>query len=458
MKTAFITVAALALAASTASASEPTTKPTTTKPLSVADAKLKTVGKAKEEAGIMKAVRDVETSLVGEAAASQAQADKDCTDDQSTEVKLAPFAFHGRSSNLVEGCEATSTCGKLVATEKRELPAIAAAIDSNKGASAAKSTENSRLSGLNEDDEKAMTDAQTASKAATALYKTESANIANAVRVLTQIRARLKENGKLVFTQDEAKVLGSEHVAFLQAAAKGIGSKAEVDALAKLIDELIAKLKNEGKAVHDAENAQVLRTKGQVQTHQANIQTRQAKIAANAKDIMEHNRIVAESTPRLALKMSASANIADGCVQGHTAYKETMFSLRRELVVIREIKGYVAPAPVNSIALPGSFGMVSKSTSRKKIGKVSGSDMTVSCLWKDQGWGNRKGQFEACGTKCVRISTYAAPHKWERFTFTVPASLGAQVTFLAQGVCYSPGHKLYVKDCKVSGRPVAKAV
>ena len=134
-----------------------------------------------------------------------------------------------------------------------------------------------------------------------------------------------------------------------------------------------------------------------------------------------------------------------------------MFSLRRELVVIREIKGYVAPAKPNTKQIGGSFSMTTKATTRKQLGQAKGSDLILSCLWKDQGWGNRKGKIEACSAagQCARISTYASPHKWERFTFDVPANLGESVTFFGQAVAYSPGHRLYVKDCKVIGTPVA---
>ena len=135
-----------------------------------------------------------------------------------------------------------------------------------------------------------------------------------------------------------------------------------------------------------------------------------------------------------------------------------MYSLRRELVVIREIKGYVAPAKPNTKTTGVSTSMETKATSRKMVGEAKGSDLVLSCLWKDQGWGNRKGRIEACGgdggKECVRISTYASPHKWERFNFDVPSSLGESVTFYGQAVAWSPGHKLYVKDCKVTGRPV----
>ncbi len=155
--------------------------------MSVADAKLKSVGKAKEEEAIMKAVRDVESSLLAEAQTAQTEAEKECTDDQASEVKLAPFPFHGRSTNLVVGCEKGSKCANLMSTEQTELTNLATVVDSNKASASAKRTENANLSKLNAQDTKTADEVFAASKAATERNYAMKANLEKAVGVLNQM-------------------------------------------------------------------------------------------------------------------------------------------------------------------------------------------------------------------------------------------------------------------------------
>ena len=155
--------------------------------MSVGDAKLKLVGKEKEEQAIMKAVRQVEGSLIGEGEAAQTAAEKQCTDDQAAEVKLAPFKFHGRSMNMVVGCEKDSRCASLMSTEQQELTALATTIDSNKASATAKTGENTQLAAQNEADKDKMQKITNEAKAATEKHGAAKANIANAIRVLTQM-------------------------------------------------------------------------------------------------------------------------------------------------------------------------------------------------------------------------------------------------------------------------------
>ena len=108
-----LVIAAMCLTATTDAAKAPKAAPSTTGvPVSVADAKLSKVGEAKAETAIMKAVTDVENSLLKESSDAQEAARKACTIDEGAQVKEAPFNFHGRTVKLVEGCDDESKCGR----------------------------------------------------------------------------------------------------------------------------------------------------------------------------------------------------------------------------------------------------------------------------------------------------------------------------------------------------------